>query len=294
MTHRRARRTNTGARVLLAVVVVTMILGMILAGASARGQSPSPTTAPTSPAASSAAGVAFGAPTATGSLTKPLTFSTTFQSDQAPDRVELLTRLKDTDTNLVRTVEATVQPDGSYTASVTQAGFASPNSTIDFSFRVTTPTGAATGPEGSITVADDRFDWRTLSGPTVTIHWYQGDDAFAQHALQVGQSAIDQAAELLGVTDVKPVDFFIYSTDADFRGALAPGAREWVGGQANPATRTMVGQTRPTRPAPTGRTRWSPMSSPISCSRTRSAIRITSRRAGSTRASRCISRPATP
>src|SRR5262249_40084001 len=34
----------------------------------------------------------------------------------------------------------------------------------------------------------------------------------------------------------------IYATEDDFRGALAPGAREHVGGQANPAIRTMVGE----------------------------------------------------
>ena len=241
MSRRRARRTNTGVRVLMAVVVVTMILGMILAGAAARGQSPSGAATPGSAAASGQLAVDFDPPTASGSLTTPLTFSTTFRSDEAPDRVELLTRLKDTTTDLVRTVEATQQPDGTYAASLVQGGFTPANTTIDYRFRVTTPSGIVTGPESSITVADDRFQWRTMSGPTVTLHWYEGDDAFAQRALKIGQDAIDQAAALLGVTDVKPVDFFIYSTEEAFRGALAPGAREHVGGQANPAIRTMVG-----------------------------------------------------
>jgi hypothetical protein len=241
VSRRSARRTNTGVRVLMAIVVVTMILGMILAGASARGQSPSASPVPVGAGPSSGPIVDFGAPTATGSLTKPLTFSTTFRSDEAPDRVELLTRLKDTSTDLVRTVEATRRPDGSYAAELVQGGFTPANSTLDFRFRVTTPSGTVTGPEGSITVADDRFDWRTMAGPTVTLHWYEGDDSFAQRALKIGQDAIDQAAALLGVTEVKPVDFFIYSTEEAFRGALAPGAREHVGGQANPAIRTMVG-----------------------------------------------------
>ena len=84
-----------------------------------------------------------------------------------------------------------------------------------------------------------------MADDTVTVHWYEGDDAFAERALRVGQDAIDQAAALLGVTDVEPVDFFIYSTEEALRGALAPGAREHVGGQANPAIRTMVGRIAP-------------------------------------------------
>lgn len=241
MSRRSARRTNTWVRLLMALVVITMVLGMILAGASARAQSSSVSVAPVASTTSGYPGVEFDVPTASGSLTKPLAFRTTFRSAEAPDRVELLTRLHDSTTDLVRTVEATQQADGSYAADLVQVGFTPANTTLDYRFRVTTPSGIVIGPTGSITVADDRFDWRTMSGPTVTLHWYEGDDAFAQRALAIGQDAIDQAAALLGVTEVKPVDFFIYSTEEAFRGALAPGAREHVGGQANPAIRTMVG-----------------------------------------------------
>ncbi len=219
------------------VVVVTLILGMVLAGTQARAQSP----APASPAAAMAVGVTFGTPTGSGTLTTPLTFSTTFRSDETPDRVELLTRLQDDTTDLVRTVEPRIQADGSYIAELVQAGFTAANTTLDLRFRVTTPAGVAVGPSGAVTVDDDRFQWHTMSGPTVTLHWYEGDEAFARRALDIGQQAIHQAASLLGVTEVKPVDFFIYSTEEAFRGALAPGAREHVGGQANPAIRTMVG-----------------------------------------------------
>ncbi len=249
---RRRSRSTTTMRVLLAFVVVSMIMGMILLGASARAQDPSPvpplpsasgiSLAGASPADStSSVGVEFATPTATGSLTQPITFSTTFRSTEAPDRVELLTRLKDTTTDLVRTVDAAQQADGSYAADLVQVGFTPANTTLEFRFRVTTPSGTVVGPAASFTVDDDRFQWRTKSGPTVTLHWYEGDDAFAQRALDIGQHAIDQAATLLGVTEVKPVDFFIYSSEEAFRGALAPGAREHVGGQANPAIRTMVG-----------------------------------------------------
>lgn len=216
------------------VVVVTLILGTLLAGASTRAQSAVP-----------GATVAFDTPTASGTLSTPLTFRTVFRSDEVPDRVELLTRLRDSDTDLVRSVQPVLQPDGSYAAELVQAGFTPANTSLEFRFRITTPTGVTTGPMGAITVADDRFAWRTMSDDTVTLHWYEGDDAFAERALRVGQDAIDQAAALLGVTDVKPVDFFIYSTEEGLRGALAPGARENVGGQANPAIRTMVGRISP-------------------------------------------------
>ncbi len=237
--NRKSRNSDAAVRVIMALVVVTLILGMVLAGTQTRAQAPSP--AATSPGALASIGVTFGTPTGSGTLTTPITFSTTFRSDETPDRVELLTRLKDGTTDLVRSVVPQLQTDGSYVAELAQDGFTPANTTLDFRFRVTTPSGIAVGPSGAVTVDDDRFQWQTMSGPTVTLHWYEGDEAFARRALDIGQRAIDQAASLLGVTEVKPVDFFIYSTEEAFRGALGPGARENVGGQANPAIRTMVG-----------------------------------------------------
>jgi hypothetical protein len=231
MSRRGGRRTDTVVRMLMVIVVVTLILGMILASAAARAQS--------------GTGVTFDAPSGSGTLSTPLVFRTAFRSDEVPDRVELLSRTKGSDIDVARTAQVTPQDDGSYVAELVQAGFTAANTSIDFRFRVTTPSGVDTGPTASVTVADDRFEWRTKSDDTVTVHWYEGDDAFAERALRVGQDAIDQAASLLGVTQVDPVDFFIYATEEALRGALGPGAREHVGGQANPAIRTLVGRIGP-------------------------------------------------
>ena len=228
MSRRSTRRTNTGVRILMAIVVVTMILGMILAGASARGQSPRSAAAHFAgqPAAAVRAGQPSTStqPTATGSLTKPITFSTTFRSAETPDRVELLSRLKDGDTDLVRTVEPTRQPDGSYAVELVQGGFTPANSTLDFRFRVTTPSGtrdrADRAPSPSPMTGSTGAP---CPGPTVTLHWYEGDDAFAQRALtRSARTPSTRPRRSLGVTEVKPVDFFIYSTEEAFRGALAP------------------------------------------------------------------------
>ena len=104
-------------------------------------------------------------------------------------------------------------------------------------------------PSPSRTTASSGGPWRTTPSRSTGT---RGTTRSRQRALRVGQDAIDQAAALLGVTEVEPVDFFIYSTEEALRGALAPGAREHVGGQANPAIRTMVGTDRAQR----GRVGW--------------------------------------
>ena len=78
-----------GVRVLMVIVVVTLILGMVLAGTSTRAQSTRGRARSTHPW-----------PAARSST--PLTFRTTFRSDEAPDRVELLTRTKGSDIDLAQ------------------------------------------------------------------------------------------------------------------------------------------------------------------------------------------------
>ena len=141
----------------------------------------------------------------------------------------------------------TAGPDtGTWLASMTEVGHILPNSTFDYWFQALLPDGQIVeGPHATFTVADDRFKWQSLKGKTVTLHWYTGDQAFAQHALEIGDQAIDDAAALLGVEKVRPVDFFIYDAEPPFRDALGPGTRENVGGQANAEIRTMFGLIGP-------------------------------------------------
>jgi len=195
-----------------------------------------------------AAAPAFDAPTASGSLGTPVQFSSTFHSTQQPLRIELLTQLKDQPGTVLQETGVTAGPEtGTWLASMTEVGHILPNSTFDYWFQALLPGGEVVeGPHATFTLSDDRFKWQSLQGKTVTLHWYQGDQAFAQHALDIGDQAIDQAAQLLGVETVRPVDFFIYDAEAPFRDALGPGTRENVGGQANADIRTMFGLIEPT------------------------------------------------
>jgi len=83
----------------------------------------------------------------------------------------------------------------------------------------------------------------------VTLHWYEGDEAFAERALGIGSRAIEKATTLLGVEDMPEVDFFVYADEEAFYDALGPGTRENVGGQANADIRTMFGLIGPSEVA---------------------------------------------
>jgi aminopeptidase N len=77
------------------------------------------------------------------------------------------------------------------------------------------------------------------------VHWYEGDAAFGRHALEIGEQAVKDTSELLGVTETDPIDFFVYADQGAFYDALGPGTRENVGGQANAEIRTLFALITP-------------------------------------------------
>ena len=118
-------------------------------------------------------------------------------------------------------------------------GNSAPNAKIEYQFRVRAADGsAALGPVGQVTVMDDRFAWRTLEQGLVRVHWYEGDEDFAQAAADVSNAAIDHAAELLGSTLPVPVDLFIYATQAALLEAVSAN-RENIAGEAHSTIATM-------------------------------------------------------
>lgn len=100
-------------------------------------------------------------------------------------------------------------------------------------------TPAAVGPPVDVLYEDTRFDWRTLSGDLVRLHWYEGSEGFGRRALAIGEEAVEEAADFLGVSESEPIDFFVYADQAAFYDALGPSTRENVGGQAHSDIRTM-------------------------------------------------------
>jgi hypothetical protein len=196
------------------------------------------------PAAVRAQGLEWEAPSAQASITEPVTFQATFQAEAEPERVELVLSIPGQ--RAVSVVVADVAPTGDrWQATATLTGHTPPNTVIDYHFRARGPDGFVEGPSAQVRLVHEGFDWRTIAGPTVRLHWYEGDEAFAQRALDIGEESVRRASELLGVTESEPIDFFIYADQAAMYEALGAGTRENVGGQAHSDIRTMFGLIEP-------------------------------------------------
>ena len=197
--------------------------------------------------ANAADAVTFGEATATSTFGTSIAFEQSVVLAAAPRRVELLVRTPGATGPSVTEIEAPAAGERTLRFQLDLAdGHIVPNTTFEARWRVTDADGKAwLGPEARTTYADNRVAWQTLTGELVRVHWYEGGDAFGRRALAIGDKAVADSAAILGVTETEPIDFYIYADEERFRGALGPGTRENVGGQAHSDIRTMFALITP-------------------------------------------------
>ena len=197
------------------------------------------------PAASATDLAAFGTPTAESSFVDGLDFRQPVTIQREVRRVELLLTVANSPGATVIEVDAPTS-SGQVTLNhhIDPVGdfHLSPNTSIVARWRLVSaddPSHVDIGPEVAITFADDRFTWQTVAGDLVRVHWYDGSEAFGRRALAIGEKAVEDASNLLEVTESDPLDFFVYADQDRFYEALGPGTRENVGGVQIPGLRTM-------------------------------------------------------
>ena len=199
-------------------------------------------------AVAGAAPADFGTPSARATYGTGVTFSQPFTPATGLRRVEILITLPQALGPLVVAVP-TPACCGPTTLTYSLAetdGHIVPNTRFRAQWRATASDGTTVlGDPVSVLYADTRFDWQTRVGAIVRVHWYQGSTAFGERALAIGEKGISDAAQLLGVTETDPVDFYIYADQTAFYDALGPGTRENVGGEAHADIRTMFALITP-------------------------------------------------
>jgi hypothetical protein len=128
----------------------------------------------------------------------------------------------------------------------TPSGAVYPNTRVQLGFRVTLDDGQVIdSPPATIRYEDTRYDWNTMEGDLVRVHWYAGTKSFGARALQIGEKAVKDASDLLGVTETDPIDYFIYADTTAFYDVLGPAIHENVGGIALPEIRTLFANIAP-------------------------------------------------
>lgn len=194
----------------------------------------------------------FGKPSGTSSFTDGIDFSQPVTVQRDITRAELLLTIGDA---TGQTVIPALDTPGSGASTLTYHldpnadGHLYPGTVISARWRLTgtDPTDVAIGPPLEVRFADDRFDWKTVEGDLVSLHWYDGPTSFGERAARIGDDAVRQAADLLGVKETDPIDLYVYADQDAFYDALGAGTRENVGGAYIPGTRFMFALITPSQ-----------------------------------------------
>jgi len=91
-----------------------------------------------------------------------------------------------------------------------------------------------TDAQHQFTTIDTRFNWQHLTQGMLQVNWYNRGQDFGQFVLEKASASIQSISKTLGGSLNQPLNLWIYATDLDFHGSLAPGSYEWVGGEALP------------------------------------------------------------
>lgn len=136
-----------------------------------------------------------------------------------------------------RTASATLAADGTVTYQyLFQQGPLRPFAPVDFWFRVTLQSGDKVESKPSrFFYIDNRFPWKTIEDGNIRLHWYTGDDAFAQQARDIARAGLQKTSQMLLVTTGDVLDVYIYALSADLQSAIQAGGQVLsVGGEASP------------------------------------------------------------
>lgn len=205
------------------------------------------------PVASAATWATFGTPTAKSTYGTGVQFSQPVTIDKRVARVELLLTVAGAIGPTVVQLPAPTATGPtvlSHLLDTSGDGHLLPNTPLVARWRLIAADDSndvEVGPVVRLTYVDDRFDWHTEAGALVRVHWYEGTADFGRRALKIGEDGVRQASDLLGVTESKPVDFYVYADQTAFYDALGPGTRAKVGGEADAGIRTLFALIPPSQ-----------------------------------------------
>ena len=194
-----------------------------------------------SPAAG--ASIVFGSPTAMSTFGQNIIFTQPY-SGATVDSASILVKTPD---QYGPAVVAIASPGSSSLVFKmdTSSGGLYPFDPVTAYFEVVLTDGTTVdGPPIHVVYADDRFTWKSKTGNVVTLHYIQASDSFAQQMVSEADAGVTKAAALFGVSETKPIDYYIYPSQSAFQQGLSePGT---IGGVAVPSFRSCYAVVGPT------------------------------------------------
>jgi len=166
-----------------------------------------------------------------------ITFQASFENETPIDSIVLE---YGTDELTCGTVIAKAFPDftqgnmvqSTWTWEMKQSGSLPPGAIVWWRWRtMDTNQNVYVSEEKSLTWLDDEHPWQMVSSGLLNLHWYTGDQAFAQNLLDAAQAGLDRLQKDAGLQPDKPINLYIYGNTNDLQEAILY-EPSWTGGLA--------------------------------------------------------------
>lgn len=98
----------------------------------------------------------------------------------------------------------------------------------------------------SLVYIDNRFAWQSRTQGIFEVHWYEGDDAFAQLLLDAAQQGLENSQQILPLAPPEMVQLYAYANGRHMREAVQLAGEDWVAAHTSPDMAVMVLSLPPT------------------------------------------------
>ena len=124
--------------------------------------------------------------------------------------------------------------DVQWTWDMRQSGSLPPGATIWWRWHYTDENDKETvSDQQTIAWLDSEHNWKTVKKDKLNLHWYSGNQSFAQELLDAAQSGLDFNRTKSGLVAEAPIDLYIFANTNDLKDAILY-EPSWTGGQAFP------------------------------------------------------------
>lgn len=121
-----------------------------------------------------------------------------------------------------------------WTWEMKQSGSLPPGATLWWRWRYTDENGVESVSEKkTLTWLDSHHDWQTVTSGLINLHWYSGDQAFAEDLLDAAVTGLARLQNDAGLQPDKPIHLYIYANTDDMKDAILY-EPSWTGGMAYP------------------------------------------------------------
>lgn len=119
-----------------------------------------------------------------------------------------------------------------WTWEMRQSGSLPPGATIWWRWRYTDENGTENVSEQkTLTWLDSRHNWQTVTSGLINLHWYSGNQAFAQELLNAAETGLARLENDAGLQPDKLIHLYIYANTDDMKDAILY-EPSWTGGMA--------------------------------------------------------------